>query len=72
MRKTKPVNESGEPEAISVQATARRTGISRGLLYGLWKDGLGPRFIKIRNRRLVRVADLRSWLESLGAQTPTR
>lgn len=41
-----------------------RVGIGRTALYGLWRDGKGPRFSQVGRRRLVREDWLEDWLIS--------
>ena len=53
------------PLALDPTATAKAAGISRGLLYKLWRQGGGPPFIRLGNDRRVLIVDLRAWLENL-------
>lgn len=52
------------PLALAPPAAARAAGISKGLLYKLWRQGSGPPYLKIGSDRRVLVDDLRYWLES--------
>ena len=50
-------------EALSIDEAAAAAGIGRTLLYDLLKAGEGPKTIKIRRRRIIRVEALREWLQ---------
>lgn len=57
--------EWDSPLALDPPAAARAAGISKGLLYKLWRRGEGPPYLKVGSDRRVLVDDLRNWLESL-------
>ena len=55
-----------EFETYTVPEACAAAGIkSRGLLYRLIRDGLGPKTIKLGRRRLIRRQALREWLEQM-------
>lgn len=41
-----------------------QVGIGRTALYGLWRDGKGPRYAQVGRRRLVRADWVEDWLLS--------
>lgn len=49
--------------ALDPMAAAKAVGISKGLLYKLWRQGEGPPYIRLGHDRRVLVDDLRNWLE---------
>jgi excisionase family DNA binding protein len=57
---------SREPECatLSVEATAKRIGVSRKTLYELWEKGEGPPWLRAGGRRLIRVDALEAWLRN--------
>ena len=55
--------------AIPIPKACERIGISRSKLYEMLNKR-EIQSVKIGRRRLVRVADLDRWLESLPSQTP--
>lgn len=60
-----PAADWNPPLVLDPTATAKAVGISKALLYKLWRKGEGPPFIRLGNDRRVLVDDLRNWLESL-------
>lgn len=54
-----------EPLAISISKAARHAGIGRSTLYEQIKAG-NLASLKIGKRRLIRIADLDAWLQSLA------
>ena len=53
---------------LTITEIVEEVGISRSLLYELWKNGDGPRSIHIGRRRLVPVEAAREWLDGLNAR----
>ncbi len=51
--------------ALDPATAAQAASISKGQLYKLWRQGLGPKFVRIGADRRVLVDDLRAWLEGL-------
>ncbi len=49
--------------ALDPSAAAKAIGISKGLLYKLWRQGEGPPYIRLGSDRRVLIDDLRNWLE---------
>ncbi len=49
---------------LSVSETAKSLGISRAMLYKIWKKKQGPPFIKIGRRTLIPLSSLKLWLNS--------
>ncbi len=50
--------------ALDPTATAAAIRCSKGLLYKLWREGLGPPFVRVGSDRRVLLDDLRVWLVS--------
>jgi hypothetical protein len=62
-----------ERDADGVTDFCRRHNISRGFLYGAWRRGRGPRFMRAGDRRLISReagADWRRELEAEAAIAP--
>lgn len=55
---------------VSIPEAARMLGVGKTLLYAMLNDGrLGPAPIKLGNKTLLRVSDLRDWV---AANCPPR
>ena len=66
--KTKPRSpraRAEQPLALSMGEAAAAAGIGRVLLYRECKLGRGPATLTIGGRRLIRMEELRRWLESI-------
>ena len=48
-------------QAYSVQAFCKEYSISRSMLYALWRDGEGPAYFKVGNRRLISAQAADAW-----------
>lgn len=59
------------PLVLNAAGASAAAGISKGLLYKLWRNGEGPVYVKIGSDRHVLVADLHRWLESLRTDPVT-
>lgn len=55
------MSNSIEPSALGVANFCTRHGISRALLYKLWKRGEGPTRLKIGRRTLITVEAAAEW-----------
>jgi excisionase family DNA binding protein len=62
------VSNSGiEPLAVDVGTAAGLVGLARATIYPLVMSGELPSF-KLGARRLIRVVDLRAWVDGLAEQ----
>ena len=43
-------------------------GVSKPMLYKLWKQGLGPKFMLVGMRRYISVKAATAWMEALERQ----
>jgi hypothetical protein len=48
-------------DAFSVGEFARRHSVSAGLVYALWRRGLGPEFFRIGGRRVISCEAAERW-----------
>jgi len=55
--------------AFSIDEFCMRNGISRGTIYNYWKAGVGPRFMKVRSRRLISAEAEADWHREREAAT---
>jgi excisionase family DNA binding protein len=65
-RPTTQIDFKAERLAVSVGEAAEAAGVSRSSLYEEMRAGR-LRYVKVRTRRVILVADLRDWLFSLRA-----
>lgn len=49
---------------MDTRGVCEQVGIGRTALYGLWRDGKGPRYAQVGRRRLVRADWVEDWLLS--------
>jgi hypothetical protein len=56
-----------EPMALSVSQFCQLHGISRVLLYKLWKQGIGPRVMQVAGRTLVSRESTALWRREMEA-----
>ena len=61
-----------ERKAFSVFEFCAAMGISRPMLYKLWKQGCGPAFIQMGRRRLIPTTAADAWIESNLANVATK
>ena len=54
---------------MSIPAFAAEHGISRSLLYKLWKEGRGPRISKVHGRTLISSEAAAEWRRRVEAET---
>jgi hypothetical protein len=55
------------PAAFSVAAFCRSHGISRSLLYLLWREKRGPRVLRVRGRTLISAEAAADWRREMEA-----
>jgi excisionase family DNA binding protein len=60
-----------EPLALTVDETSEVLRLSRSKLYGMWKEGKGPRFVHVGNKRLITRAAIDAFLQSLETPAPS-
>jgi hypothetical protein len=61
-----------DKDADSVEAFCERHDFSRAYLYKLWKQGLGPEYIRVGSRRLITRNQGRAWRASLELEAQAR
>ena len=54
--------------AYTVNQFTVALNISRSTLYSLWRDGQGPKFIKVGNRTLIPRESATQWMQNLAQQ----
>ena len=57
--------------AYTVREFCEAHRISRSALYGLWREGIGPRFISIGIKKLISVEAAEAWRREREAATLT-
>jgi hypothetical protein len=57
------------PSLMSVQSFVAEYGISRSLLYKLWKEGGGPKITRVRGRTLISSEAAMEWRRRVEAET---
>ena len=55
-------------QAHSVDEFCEAHGICRATLYNLWKSGDGPRFMRVRDRRLISIDAAADWRRDMEAK----
>lgn len=60
-----------DPPAYTVNEFCSAHNITRGYLYRLWREGAGPRKIKIGRKTLIAGEDAASWRRSLVVNPDT-
>jgi predicted DNA-binding transcriptional regulator AlpA len=53
-----------ERKAYTVDEFANAHGISRSMLYMLWNQNIGPRYMKIGSRRIISEESAHDWRQS--------
>ena len=56
-----------EREAYSVVEFAHAYGLSRATVYNLWKDGIGPRPMRVGRRTLISKQAAMEWAQRMEA-----
>ena len=56
-----------EREAYSVVEFAQAYGLSRATIYNLWKDGSGPRLMRVGRRTLISKQSAAEWARRMEA-----
>jgi predicted DNA-binding transcriptional regulator AlpA len=67
MDKKSKVIPAAEREAFTVAELAEAYRLSRATLYNLWKDGCGPKRMRVRGRVLVSRDAAEHWRRHLEA-----
>ena len=57
------------PSLMSIPTFVAEYGISRSLLYKLWKDGDGPKITRVRGRTLISSEAATEWRRRVEAET---
>ena len=52
----------------SIDEFCEAHGICRATLYNLWKSGDGPRFMRVRDRRLISIEAAADWRRDMEAK----
>ena len=60
---------SDDRAAYGVTEFCRRHGFSRGFLYAEWREGRGPRYMQIGDRRLISREAAAEWRRELEDAT---
>jgi hypothetical protein len=55
-------------DAYGVAEFCERNGISKGFLYGAWRRGRGPRFMRLGDRRIITREAGADWRRELEAE----
>jgi hypothetical protein len=63
----KPGNTYLEPQAYTVAGFCESHGISKSALYLMWKDGTGPAYFLVGQRRMVSKESAARWREAREA-----
>jgi hypothetical protein len=58
-----------ECDAYSVAEFCRRNGFSSGFLYGEWRAGRGPRYMRLGDRRIITREAAADWRREMEAAT---
>jgi predicted DNA-binding transcriptional regulator AlpA len=70
MHDTEQRNRAPEREAYSVIEFAQAYGLSRATIYNLWKDGIGPRSMRVGRRTLITKQSATEWARRMETATP--
>ncbi len=55
-------------QAYSVDEFCEAHGFCRATLYNLWRSGDGPRFMRVRDRRLISIEAAADWRRDMETE----
>ena len=58
--------------AMTVTQFCKEYSVSRSMLYKLWREGKGPSFFRVGNRRLISAQAADAWRAMLEVEEETR